>query len=202
MKKSRFRKKIKEKLDLTKLKDKVEDLGIFKSKLDKLREKLDELEKDEPESTPLTIREINQDSIRQKYKSISLLGKTKQILQEYDALEDSYLPPDDLNELQEDLAQISSEIKEEDKKEIKWESLKTKHLDKKRSIRSGDLVSIKDYWISAFSKLFSLYSEENPLIQVSKIQHSHMKFKFPLLNRVLEKIQLFNNRKEEILFLL
>ncbi len=109
--KKRFE-KIKDKLDIQKFKEKMENLSIFKSKLDKLKDKLDDL--DEIESEPPAPEEssLKDDSIRQKYKSIKLLGKTKQILNEYEALDDAYLAPRDLDDLKTDLAQISSEIKQ------------------------------------------------------------------------------------------
>jgi hypothetical protein len=194
--------KFKDKLDLKKFKDKIDNLGILKSKLDNLKENLDNLDNSEAEQSFTPIKTTKGESIRQKYKSMSLLSKTKQILQGYESLEESYLPPEDLGELQSDLSKISAEIKEEGKKEVKWESIKIGFSLEKETNRIEKLINLREYWMSEFYSLFKKYSEENTLTEVSRFFHTHLKLKFPLLARLLEKIKIFNHEDDDILLLL
>ena len=176
-------------------------MGILKSKLDKLKDKIDNLDNNDIENNFTENETEKEGSFREKYKSISLLSKTKQLLKDYDVFEDDYLSPGDLNELQSDLAQISSEIKEDAKQEAQWESIKTGITIESDPERFEKLLNLQDYWRSALHILFNAYVEKFSLNTVGNPSNFHLKLRFPLLARLINKIKAFNE-DENILLLL
>jgi len=148
---------------------------IGRPKLKKLKEKLDQFSGD-----------FSSSSIRQKYKSISLLEKTKNILKTYSSLEETYLPPEDLSDIQSELAKISADIKAEPKKEMEWEPIKKIKI---KAIPERILINFKEYWISKFCSLLKLYSNISEINNVLQCLKSPGHLQYPVLSRLYKKIK-------------
>ncbi len=125
-----------------------------------------------------------------KYKSTDLLGKTKQILGGYKSLEETELLQGDLDELQIDLKDMFSDIKNEEREEKKglvWESISAEKTIKRSRVLKEKIINIKAYWISEFTAVFKRYFRTYTLPEMIKFANNPMKF--PILARLYEKIQ-------------
>lgn len=202
MKKPNFR-KVKEKLekvkdlDLTSIKDKLENVKLKKSKLEKLKEKLEDFDQAKKRSSHLeeVFIETTEDShidtgIQSKYKSFSLLGKTKNMLKEYECLEDSYLPKSELQGLQHELSEMIHSVNQESSKsEVKWETITTSKTksDFFRKDEKSTGCWIIDYWLYQFKTVLKhymdKYSEDRLEVYILSLSNGRSN-KYPLLRRI------------------
>jgi len=195
-----FKEKIKD-IEWSSVKERLEDIKIKKSRLERLKQKItdfEELKQDSEEKDTSTIDKshgVNQEqkdplSIKEKYKSLKLLAKTKVLLKDQQPSETIYLDKLERNELkhiQNDLSGMLHSIRSQEKKEVAWQPVKAIPKNDLSKVKYQGL-NLKEYWLEQFHSLLSLYAETTHFEDIIKYLSNSYSVKLPLLKRVFSKV--------------
>lgn len=158
-----------------------------KTKFKKFKDKFDKFSSDVKDKVDNFTTETNVSSIKLKYKSKSLLDKSKEFLKGYDSLEGSFLLPEDSDDIQSSLSKMLSDEREKDTEEVQWESISTyKHIKEKKILGS------QKYWVYEFSNMFNNLLEFHDMEEILTNLKNPRDMRALIFIRVFKKIEKFS----------
>ena len=101
-------------------------------KFKKIKDKIDKFSHDVKEKIDYIKVDTTVSSIKFKYRTKSILEKSKEFLKGYDSLDDSFLLPEDSDDIQSSLSKMLADERKKDADQVEWESISTyKHIKEK-----------------------------------------------------------------------